>query len=71
MRLQCDGKRQDIGLGSAKLLSLAEARDKASSCRKAVRIDRRDVLAEKKDEAVAKVTFSAAARQYHREKEAG
>jgi integrase len=71
LRLQRDGKRQDIGLGSAKLLSLAEARDKASGFRKAVKIERRDVLAEKKDEAAAKVTFSAAARQYHSENEAG
>lgn len=71
LRLQRDGKRQDIGLGSAKLLSLAEARDKASGYRKAVKIERRDVLAEKKDEAAAKVTFSAAARQYHSENEAG
>lgn len=70
LRLQRDGKRQDIGLGSAKLLSLAEARDKAGGYRKAVKIERRDVLAEKKDEAAAKVTFSAAARQYHSENEA-
>jgi integrase len=71
LRLQRDGKRQDIGLGSAKLLPLAEARQKASGLRKAVKIDRRDVLTEKKDEAAAKVTFSAAARQYHAENEAG
>jgi len=71
LRLQRDGKRQDIGLGSAKQLSLAEARDKASGYRKAVKIDRRDILAEKKDEAAAKVTFIAAARQYHSENEAG
>ena len=48
LRLQRDGKRQDIGLGSAKLLMLAEARQKASGLRKAVKIDRRDVLAENK-----------------------
>jgi len=71
LRLQRDGKRQDIGLGSAKLLSLAEARDKASGYRKAVKVERRDVLAEKKDEAAAKVTFRDAARQYHAENEAG
>jgi integrase len=71
LRLQRDGKRQDIGLGSAKLLALAEARQKASGLRKAVKIDRRDVLAEKKDEAAAKVTFAAAARQYHTENAAG
>lgn len=71
LRLQRDGKRQDIGLGSAKLLSLAEAREKASGYRKAVKIERRDVLAERKDEAAAKVTFRDAARQYHSENEAG
>lgn len=71
LRLQRDGKRQDIGLGSARLLTLAEARDKASGLRKAVKLERRDVLAEKKDEAAAKVTFRDAARQYHAENEAG
>lgn len=71
LRLQRDGKRQDIGLGSAKLLSLAEAREKASEYRKAVKIERRDVLAERKDEAAANVTFRDAARQYHAENEAG
>lgn len=71
LRLQRDGKRQDIGLGSARLLTLANARDKASGLRKAVKIERRDVLAEKKDEAGSKVTFREAARQYHTENEAG
>jgi len=71
LRLQRDGKRQDIGLGSAKLLPLAEAREKANELRKAVKIDGRDVLAERKDEAAAKVTFHEAARQYHSENAAG
>src|SRR3546814_270803 len=71
LRLQRDGKRQDIGLGSAKLLPLAEARQKAYELRKAIKIDRRDVLAERKDEAVAKLTFREAARQYHTENAAG
>lgn len=71
LRLQRDGKRQDIGLGSAKLLTLAEARHKATVLRKAVKVDHRDVLAEKKDEAAAKVTFRVAAIQYHSENEAG
>ena len=71
LRLQRDGKRQDIGLGSAKLLTLAEARDKAGGLRKAVKLDRRDVLAERKDEAAAQVTFRAAACQYHTENEPG
>jgi integrase len=71
LRLQRDGKRQDIGLGSAKLLTLAEARDKASQMRKAIKVERRDILAEKKDEAASKVTFREAAKQYHAENEAG
>lgn len=71
LRLQRDGKRQDIGLGSAKMLTLAEVRHKAAELRKAVRVDRRDVLAERKDEAAAKVTFRVAALQYHTENEAG
>lgn len=71
LRLQRDGKRQDIGLGSAKLLPLVEARQKANELRKAVKIDRRDVLAERKSEAAAKVTFREAARQYHKENAAG
>jgi hypothetical protein len=71
VRLQQDGKRRDIGLGSAKLLTLAEAREKAGQLRKAIKVEKRDVLAERKDEAAAKVTFSAAARQYHTENEAG
>ena len=71
LRLQRDGKRQDIGLGSAKQMTLAEARQKATVLRKAVKVDHRDVLAEKKDEATAKMTFRAAATQYHSENEAG
>lgn len=71
LRLQCDGKRQDIGLGSAKLLRLSEAREKAYELRRAIKVDRRDVLAERKDEVAAKVTFRDAARQYHSENAAG
>ena len=71
LRLQRDGKRQDIGLGSGKQMTLAEARQKAVVLRKAVKVDHRDVLAEKKDDAAAKVTFRAAATQYHSENEAG
>lgn len=71
LRLQRDGKRQDIGIGSAKLLRLSEARDKAYELRRAIKIDRRDVLAERKDEVASKVTFQDAARQYHSENAAG
>lgn len=71
LRLQRDGKRQDIGLGSAKLVTIAEAREKALALRKAAKIERRDILAERKDESAARVTFRDAARQYHAENEAG
>ena len=71
LRIQRDGKRQDIGLGSAKLLTLAEARGKAIGLRKTIKVDQRDVLVERKDEAAAKVTFRVAACQYHSENEAG
>lgn len=70
-RLQLDGKRRDVGLGSAKLLSLAEAREKARDVRKAVKIEKRDVIAERRDAVAAKVTFREAAEIYHSENEAG
>jgi integrase len=38
--------------------------------RKAVKLDRRDILAERKNEAAAMVTFRVAARQYHTENKA-
>ncbi|MCJ2185227.1 tyrosine-type recombinase/integrase [Novosphingobium beihaiensis] len=71
LRLQRDGKRQDIGIGSARLLTLAEARERARELRKAVKVERRDVLVERKDEAAAKVTFREAAKTYHAENESG
>lgn len=71
MRIQRDGKRQDVGLGSAKTVTLAQARARADELRNAVKVGKRDVLAEKKDEAAAKITFRVAARQYHAENEAG
>lgn len=71
LRVQRDGKRTDYGLGSAKLLTLAEARERAAQHRKAVKVEKRDVLAEKKDAAAASVTFRVAACQYHQENEAG
>lgn len=71
VRIQRDGKRQDVGLGSARSVTLAQARAKADELRNAVKVGKRDVLAEKKDEAAAKITFRVAARQYHAENEAG
>lgn len=69
LRVQHDGKRRDIGIGSANLITLAMAREKARELRVAVKVDRRDILAERKDASAAKVTFREAAIQYHAENE--
>jgi Arm DNA-binding domain len=71
VRIQRDGKRQDVGLGSAKTATLAQARAKADELRNAVKVGKRDVLAERKDEAATTITFRVAARQYNAENEAG
>ena len=63
LRIQRDGKRQDIGLGSPKLVTLAEARAKAADLRKAVKVEKRDVLTERKDEEAAKVTRTIGCRR--------
>ena len=47
-RLTIDGERHDIGLGSFKLVTLAEARDIAFENRKGATIHKRDPLAEKR-----------------------
>lgn len=71
LRLQRDRRRQDIGLGSVRQVSLSHARMKAAELRWAVKMEGRDILAERKEEAAAAVTFREAAEQYHRENEAG
>jgi len=71
LRLQQDGKRHDIGVGSAKLVTLAEARANAAELRDAVMVEKRDVLTERKNEEAAKVTFREAAILYHSKNEAG
>ncbi len=65
LRVQHQGKRQDIGLGSAKIVSLAEARAMAAGARVAVRHDGRDVVAEKREAKAAAVTFRQAALAMH------
>jgi integrase len=65
LRIQHEGKRRDIGLGSAKLVSLASARAKAADARKAIREDGRDLLAEKREAKAAAVTFREAALALH------
>ena len=62
-RLTINGRRHDIGLGSFKLVTLAEARDLAFENRKAARIHKRDPLAEKRKARVP--TFRDAAVQTH------
>ena len=52
LRLQQDGKRRDIGVGSAKLVTLAEAWEKANELHKSIQVNKPDVL-----KATAKVAF--------------
>jgi hypothetical protein len=62
VRVQHESKRRDIGLGSAKLVSLASARAKAADARKAIREDGRDLVAEKRKAKVDNITFRATTR---------
>lgn len=65
LRVQHEGKRRDIGLGSAKLVTLAAARAKAAEARKATREDGRDLIAEKREAKATAVTFREAALALH------
>ncbi|HKX22889.1 MAG TPA: Arm DNA-binding domain-containing protein, partial [Rhizorhapis sp.] len=65
LRIQHEGTRRDIGLGSAKLVTLAAARAKAAEARKAIREDKRDLVAEKREAKAAAVTFREAALALH------
>jgi integrase len=62
-RLMIEGKRRDIGLGSASLVGLAEAREKALENRRLARAGG-DPLAAKKRSAEV-LTFKAAAEKVH------
>jgi integrase len=64
LRVVVHGKRCDIGLGSAALTSLAEARDEAARLRKIARSGG-DPLAERRREQQTIPTFKAAATQVH------
>lgn len=66
LRVQVDGRRRDIGLGSAATLGLADARDKASEYRKLAKAGI-DPIAERKKAPVAVPTFEAAATDCHAE----
>jgi integrase len=62
-RLMIEGKRRDIGLGSASLVGLAEARDKALENRKLARAGGDPLAAKKRSMEV--LSFKAAAEKVH------
>jgi integrase len=73
VRLQVDGKRRDFGLGSAKTVSLSEAREKAAELRKLFR-GGVDPVAQKKAAKMARLTiptFKEAAEAAHADLVAG
>ena len=66
LRTVVQGKRCDIGLGGLKLVSLAEAREKAAEYRKLARLGG-DPLAQRRKERMAVPTFAEAAHLVHAE----
>ena len=70
LRVQTDGVRKDIGLGSAKAVSLADARDAAFMTRKKL-AQGVDPVAERKQERQAVPTFRDAADMVHKEHQEG
>lgn len=69
VRVQANGKRRDIGLGSLAELPLADAREAARAIRKEMKAGV-DILAEREKEALVIPTFRAAARLVHEEHKA-
>jgi integrase len=70
LRLVIQGRRRDIGLGSAALVTLAEARETALAMRKMARAGR-DPVAERRKARAVVPTFEDAARTCHAEHKAG
>lgn len=70
LRVQVDGVRRDYGLGSADLLSLNEAREKAREGRKLAKAGRNPAL-EWRRARESVPTFELAARRYHESIKAG
>lgn len=68
LRVQNNGKRQDIGLGSSKVVSLKEARDAAFATRQKI-AQGIDPVAERKQERQVIPTFQRAAEMVHEEHE--
>ena len=69
LRVQADGKRKDIGLGSLAELGLADARDSARAIRKQLKAGI-DVVAERKKAELTIPTFREAAKMVHAEHKA-
>lgn len=69
LRVRIEGKRRDIGLGSTKVMTLAEARAKAIELRREI-AQGLDPITEKKRAKVVVPTFKAAALQVHEEQKA-
>lgn len=70
LRVQADGRRRDIGLGSLKSVSLAEAREAAFHTRKKI-AQGVDPVAERKQERLVIPTFREAAKSVHEEHREG
>jgi integrase len=66
LRTMVHGRRRDIGLGSAQLVSLVEARERATTYRKIAR-DGGDPLQHRAKERVIVPTFAEAAERVHEE----
>ncbi len=69
LRVVINGKRSDIGLGSATLVSLSEAREKALEHRKLARAGEDPLAAKRRSKAIP--SFEEAARQVHAHREGG
>jgi Arm DNA-binding domain len=70
VRIQSNGRRRDIGLGSLSKLSLGDAREEAARIRREVRAGI-DPVAERKKALEAIPTFRDAARRVHGEHKVG
>lgn len=70
LRVQVDGKRKDIGLGSLSAYSLAEARERARELRKTAK-QGGDAIAVRDKDRKAPPTFKAAAQACHNAKAPG
>ena len=70
LRIQSNGRRHDVGLGSLASLGLAEARECARTLRKEAKSGT-NILVERKKEREEVPTFKAAAELVHEEHKAG